>query len=560
MEPGKGKFKYSGLLLFLVIAILLAVSGGAIAPLKSQPVYASPGVLYVASDGNCNGYTPCYSSVQAAVNAASTGDVIKVAAGTYTGINNSGGSTQVLYINKTVTVSGGYTTTNWDTPDPSVNLTILDAQGQGRVIYIVGSISPVIEGLRITGGQKDFGGGVFVDYAAPTLRNNQVYNNSATGHQYSGGGGMYLHESAATLSNNTFTGNTAGWSGGGLQLHKSPATLINNTITSNTASSGFGGGIHLSYSDATLTGNTFTFNTTTDTDIDEGGGAHLYYSNAWLTGNTFTSNTATYGGGLYITLSDDTRLIGNTISSNTARDNGGGLHTYDSDITLTGNTISSNTAGTNGGGLFLSYSAPTLGGNIITDNNAPGNGGGGLFLHRSDATFTNNVIADNQAGVTGSGLYIMGSWPQLLHTTLVHNLGTGIYIVNDSMYSPPRNSSVTLTNSIIVSHTFGIQIISGNMANLNGTLWNGNSTNWSGSLTHSNDHYGVPAFVNPAADDYHIIGPDSAAFDTGVASGVHNDMDNEPCPYQQYDLGADEYWPPGVLQYIYLPLILKSYQ
>ena len=76
-----------------------------------------------------------YSSVQAAVDAANEGDVIKVATGIYTGVNNYGGLAQVVYISKTVTIQGGFTTANWTTSSPEVNLTTLDAQGQGRVMY-----------------------------------------------------------------------------------------------------------------------------------------------------------------------------------------------------------------------------------------------------------------------------------------------------------------------------------------------------------------------------------------------------------------------------------------
>lgn len=62
----------------------------------------------------------------------------------------------MVYISKTVTIRGGYTTTNGfaDPPNPDTNPTTLDAQGQGRVLYITGDISLTIEGLRITGGES----------------------------------------------------------------------------------------------------------------------------------------------------------------------------------------------------------------------------------------------------------------------------------------------------------------------------------------------------------------------------------------------------------------------
>lgn len=134
-------------------------------------------VITVCLDGGCD-----YSSIQAAVDAAQPGAVIKVAAGVHTGVSArpvppdygnppaSGLITQVVYITKSVVIQGGYTTTNWTTPFPVTQPTTLDAEGQGRVIFITGDVSPTIGGLRITGGNAaglggwsgDVGGGIYV--------------------------------------------------------------------------------------------------------------------------------------------------------------------------------------------------------------------------------------------------------------------------------------------------------------------------------------------------------------------------------------------------------------
>jgi len=169
------------------------------------------------------------------------------------------------------TARGGYTTTNGfaGPPDPDANLTTLDAQEQGRVLYITGDISPTIEGLRITGGDADglggdsygfdVGGGVYIIIiiiitATAAISNNQVYHNTADH-----GGGLYLYNSDAMLSGNTVTTNTADLSGGGLYLYDSDANLGGNTVSDNTA--GYrGGGLCLKYSAATFSGNTVTAN------------------------------------------------------------------------------------------------------------------------------------------------------------------------------------------------------------------------------------------------------------------------------------------------------------
>jgi len=563
---------------------------------------------------------PCYAHPQDAVDAAYEGDIIKVAAGTYTGVSACQGVTQVVYISKTLTLRGGYTTTNWTVSDPDSNPTTLDAQGQGRVLYITGNISPTIEGLRITGGdaeglggdqwEDDAGGGVYIITATATIRNNQIFSNAPP---YRGvayrGGALFLHTSRATLTGNTIASNTAVW-GGGLYLYDSGATLTSNTIISNTAKFD-GGGLYLYDSDVTLTGNIVISNTATaewgdggglclydsdailigntiisNTAAFSGGGLDLYDSDATLTGNTIASNTAGYGGGLDLygsdaTLTDNTitsntatviggglclgddsdaTLTGNTIVSNIAAHNGGGLYLYNSDATLISNTVISNTAKWDGSGAFLEFGDARLTSNTVAFNTA-NRDGGGLYLWYSDATLTNNMVFDNEGNSAGSGLYVYASSCRLLHTTLARNSGgdgSGVYVIDDG---DDNYSAVALTNTILVSHSVGITVTAGNTATLEGTLWYGNGQDTGGAgtiLTGTVNVSGDPAFVDPDAGDYHISSG-SAAIDTGVDAGVTTDIDGDPRPDGCWvDIGADEYYQGRGCHRVYLPLIVKD--
>jgi parallel beta-helix repeat protein len=574
-----------GLFALIGLWLLPGLTGGT--PLVS----ADPGTLYVASTGTdnnfCSSSQPCHT-LQHAVDLAGSGDTIKVAAGQYTGVTSRFNPyegqvmTQVVYISKTVIIRGGYTGTFSEPPDPDANATIFNAQQLGRVFHIYGNIAPTLEGLRITGGKAltgtYSGGGVYIRLAQVQLTKCHVYGNAAT---Y--GGGLWLDNSPSTVSNNTIYSNTAD-DGGGVYVNQSDgARLMGNTIYTNTAGH-YGGGVCTSHSSARLEANTIISNSAAESGGGlciggnapqisgnriaanyagySSGGLYLSQSAARVSGNTIVSNTAAYdGGGLYLSGSQGDLLSNNTIAGNRVSREGGGVFIGGGTATLNWNTIQANQSDS-GGGFSMWNSSTSFNGNKVLSNTATYYGGAFYLTSGNVVTMTNMVIADNriisnESYAQGSGLFIAGSTATLLHTTLARNTGSsgrGLYLTEWGL--PTVYSTITLTNTIIVSQAVGVFVDSNSAARLESTLWNGNGANTggAGTINLANNHTGNPLF---ALDGYHIL-TGSAAIDKGVSTNLNIDIDPEPRPYLAPDLGADEYWVPGALHIVYLPLALKT--
>lgn len=443
-----------------------------------------------------------YHTVQDGVDAAQEGDVVKVA-GRCAIVNTLGGHSQIAYLTKAITVRGGYTTTNWTTPDPVAHPTTLDAEGKGRVLYIAGNIAPTIEGLRITGGKADdlggmpwgdVGGGIYINGASALVSDTLIYNNTAP----HAGGGVFVVGGAATLANNVIEENEmpSGGTGAGIALYTSDAAVRNNVVRNNEAHD-WGGGIQISGGAPTVSGNT-------------------------ITGNYVVNS----GGGVVISDNSTAQLENNLISGNQAN-GGAGVWTYFADPVLRNNRIENNVAGAVGGGLFLEGGSPLL---------------------------INNVVIENQTVAAGSGIYAIRTQARLVHTTIARNThqaggdSIGVYVTDRTL----EPSTIVLTNTIIAGQTTGIFVTAGSSASLNATLWYDNGANWSGAgtITRANDHTGDPAF---AGDGYHLTGG-SVAVDRGVNAGATTDIDGETRPLGGgYEIGADEF-----LMRIFLPLALRS--
>ncbi|MDO8836947.1 MAG: right-handed parallel beta-helix repeat-containing protein, partial [Vicinamibacterales bacterium] len=386
-----------------------------------------------------------HTSVQSAVDAAAEGDIIKIATGVYTGVSSRNGSTQLVYIGKSVTLRGGYNAT-FTARDPALYPTTLDAGGLGRVLYVTGPIDVTVEGLRLLNGHARLtGGGIYSQNATVRVLKSRVADNTVTGGgtdgDYGYGAGIYVAGGSfsaqdCVIQDNRHLADVSGGScaGGGLYATGSTIDLRNSQFIGNRAvpashwgTQGTGGGAHLETCVSVIQGVTFRGNTSGTAnggggglfarfgslqladsifDANQHGGATLYVEGVQVTGNTITGST---GPGLTVSnwVSNPVRNV--LIARNTIRDSSGlGLSVAKvaESLVIEHNTVSGN----QGGGLSLTAKSDTgiatgviVRHNVFQSNTTTQAGGGAYFSGAVDVLF--NRFIDNHADLQGGGIY-----------------------------------------------------------------------------------------------------------------------------------------------------------
>jgi uncharacterized delta-60 repeat protein len=371
-------------------------------------------------------------AVQQAVDAASPGDTVKVA-GDCAGVQERGGLMQVVYVSRSLTLQGGYTTTNWSTPDPDVYPTTLDAQGRGRVALVI-ETAATLEYLHLTGGD-------------------------ATATDDGNGGGIAAYASVLTVSHSTLVSNSAQF-GGGL-VNNAAQVILQATVISDNVAQDSGAGI-ANTGEMVLTAVTLTHNVA----AADGGGI-INYGVLTLSNSYVVSNTAAYGGGIYnhgatLTLNDD-----NQVWDNRATENGGGIYNDSRGsaalVTLNDNTqVVGNVADVNGGGIFNDEGELILNASSqVIGNTAQNNEGGGIFNDgwgSGNARTTlndNSAVNANQALEKGGGISNLGGTVTLTGNSQVSGNTAGVKGggINNEDDNDQGVTLVLYDNSQIVGNT-----------------------------------------------------------------------------------------------------------
>jgi hypothetical protein len=245
-------------------------------------------------------------TIQAAIDAATSGDTVLVAPGAYYEAINFNG--------KIITV----------TSELGAAATTIDAGGKPAVVTFKSgeTRNAILSGFTITGGRTIYSGaGISVSFSSPTIRDNVIGGNSGCS-----GVGIDSYFGSPRIENNTITRNlvsgcTGAWGIGIYVGGNSNAEIIGNVITDNRGGAATGGGVGLfAAGNAVLIGNVIARNATDDAGCGWGGGVAIAnFVQATIVDNLIAHNSACFGGAIYwLGSSGNTLLTNNTIADNTA--------------------------------------------------------------------------------------------------------------------------------------------------------------------------------------------------------------------------------------------------
>jgi parallel beta-helix repeat protein/predicted outer membrane repeat protein len=217
-----------------------------------------------------------YATIQAAIDAATAGDTIYVAANTY--------SEDITLVDEVDVLGAG------------ASVTIIYGSHTGPVVQADGvGAGTTFDGFTVTNGAAGVGGGMYNNNSSPLVSNCVFTGNSAT----LNGGGMYNYDhSSPMVTNCVFTGNSAGNWGGGIDCQEYSSPIITNCVIANNSAGNSGGGIYSHMTPAPIiTNNTIVKNSAGNSG--GGIGVNGATDKPVITNNIIYDNTATNGSGVY---------------------------------------------------------------------------------------------------------------------------------------------------------------------------------------------------------------------------------------------------------------------
>jgi hypothetical protein len=346
-------------------------------------------------------------NIQAAVNLATSGDIIELAPGTYNGTGNR----DVTFGGKRLTVQSS---------DGSES-TIIDCEGAGRAFSITAGLPVTISGLTIANGFAPSGGAFFIWDSAPVIQRNVIRGCRATR-----GGAIYCGTATiALIQDNVIEENDADYGGGLLCEDWSRSQVLANTIRGNSAVVE-GGGIYdnggaMLFEDNWIEGNTAAR-----------GGGYRGNSDGHLTdirNNVFIENAASDGAGVvvsFVRAFTDNLVVFNY---------GIGIFVRDANLSLENNTIAYNTSH----GVHISDDPPPFRfamRNLIIAYN----GGNAITCYRSPAEHS-TIECSNIFGNASDGFQcVIGTNIMQLDPLFCRTEGDDAFFLKDDSPCAPTNA------------------------------------------------------------------------------------------------------------------------
>jgi uncharacterized repeat protein (TIGR02543 family) len=456
-------------------------------------VESNGNIIYVkaSATGENNGtdWNNAYTDLQSALQEATSGKQIWVAAGTYKPTSGNE-RTAVFGLVAGVAVYGGFVGTesdlsqrNWQANDSILSGDIGTEDNNLDNVYQVvksphnASQTTILDGFTITKGYADGlyydsqGGGMFC-LGSPTLNNLIFDSNTAVGsYSDSGGGGVYIFGSPVLNNvkfiNNTFTG-SMGRGGGGMHVHGAWSPTLNGVTFLNNSTSRSGGGIFA------------------------------------RDGITLNLNNVVFQG-------------------NQAQGQGGGIYSYISTLNMKNVKFLGNSSGSHGGGIFNKGGITTIVNALFSGNASTGSGtyGGGINVDGGSVELANATFSANSSGHIGGAVMVQSGSLKLTNSILWNNSATPGY---QDIYS---TSAGTATVTYSTLNTFRSNITAGD-----------------GCIEDD------PLFVNAAGGDFHLqsgspcidAGTNKPYESGGIAEGITTDLGgNMRIINVRVDMGPYEY-------------------
>jgi hypothetical protein len=343
-----------------------------------------------------------FNTIQAAIDAATDGDVVIVATGTYTG----NGNRDIDFNGKAITVR------STDPNDPDiVEATVIDCDGTEsephRGFYFHSGEDPnsVVAGLKITRGYADEGGGMYFYGGSPAIIKCMLRDNSSL----SRGAALACRNSEPSFDRCELTENETG----GIFCFESLLRLTGCSFIENK-----GGAIDSFDSEVTVSKCIFIRNSMGGA-IENHNSTGVNYPRSCkmdLSDCTFIGNSARNGGAIDNYQAEV--VITNCIfKDNSSLFSGGAIYNHHTSQTITNCLFLANRAGDAGGAISNYYQSSLMITNCTFIRNSAESGGAIRSIRESHPTVTNCILWDNAAAKGDNLNLALYSWAGITYTT-----------------------------------------------------------------------------------------------------------------------------------------------